>query len=141
MGLKRYGFEGHLNRLATALFAAAKSFPYYRLPEVFGGETRSAHNSPVPYPIACRPHAWAAGAVPLTTQAILGLCPDAFNRRLYIVRPRLPDWLRTVDLRGLRVGQAEVDLTYELRAGDTHVQVLETRGDLSISVVDQWPDL
>jgi hypothetical protein len=53
----------------------------------------------------------------------------------------LPDWLRTVDLRGLRVGLAEADLTYELRAGDTHVQVLETRGDLSISVVDQWPDL
>ena len=141
MGLKRYGFEGHVNRLATALFEAAKSFPYYRLPELFGGETRSAHNSPVSYPVACRPHAWAAGTVPLTTQAILGLCPDANNRRLYIVRPRLPDWLRTVDLRGLRVGLAEADLTYELRAGDTHVQVLETRGDLSISVVDQWPDL
>jgi glycogen debranching enzyme len=141
MGLKRYGFEGHLNRLATALFEAAKSFPYYRLPELFGGETRSAHNSPVPYPVACRPQAWAAGAVPLITQAILGLCPDAPQRRLYIVRPRLPHWLRTVTLSGLRVGPAEADLCYERRDTETHVQVLETRGDLSVSVVDQWPDL
>jgi glycogen debranching enzyme len=140
MGLKRYGFEGHVNRLAGAMFEAAKAFPYYRLPEVFGGEVRSAHHSPVPYPVACRPQAWAAGSVPLITQAILGLCPDAPNRRLYIVRPRLPDWLDTVDVRGLRVGPAEVDLDYELRGGETHVSVLETRGDLSISVVDQWPD-
>jgi glycogen debranching enzyme len=141
MGLKRYGFEGHLNRLATAIFEAAKSFPYYRLPELFGGEARTAHNSPVPYPVACRPQAWAAGAVPLITQAILGLCPDAPNRRLYIVRPRLPDWLRTVSLSKLRVGPAEADLRYERRDGETHVQVLETRGDVSVSVVDQWPDV
>jgi glycogen debranching enzyme len=140
MGLKRYGFDGHVNRLAGAMFEAAKAFPYYRLPEVFGGEARSAHQSPVPYPVACRPQAWAAGSVPLMTQAILGLCPDAPNRRLYIVRPRLPEWLDTVDLRGLRVGPAEVDLAYELRGNETHVSVLETRGDLSISVVDQWPD-
>ena len=141
MGLKRYGFESHVNRLATALFEAAKSFPYYRLPELFGGEVRSIHSSPVPYPVACRPQAWAAGAVPLITQAILGLCPDAVTRRLYVVRPRLPEWLRTVDLRGLRVGQAEADLRYERRESETRVEIRETRGDLSVSVVDQWPDL
>ena len=141
MGLKRYGLEKELNRLATALFDAAKAFPYYRLPELFGGAARSAHHSPVPYPIACRPQAWAAGAFPLITQAILGLCPDAVKGRLYIVRPQLPDWLRTVSIRGLRVGEAEVDLGYERRDGVTQVQVVETRGDLSVSVVDRWPEL
>jgi glycogen debranching enzyme len=141
MGLKRYGFERELNRLATALFEAANAFPYYRLPELYGGAPRSAHNSPVPYPVACRPQAWAAGAFPLITQAILGLCPDAQNKRLYVVRPRLPDWLRMVSVKGLRVGQAEVDLGYERRNSATQVQVVETRGDLSVSVVDRWPEL
>ena len=141
MGLKRYGFERELNRLATALFEAANAFPYYRLPELYGGAPRSAHNSPVPYPVACRPQAWAAGAFPLITQAILGLCPDAQNKRLYVVRPRLPDWLRMVSVKGLRVGQAEADLCYERRNSATQVQVIETRGDLSVSVVDQWPDV
>ena len=60
-----------------ALFDAARAFPYYRLPELFGGDERSVHQAPVPYPIACRPQAWAAGSIPLITQAILGLCPDA----------------------------------------------------------------
>jgi glycogen debranching enzyme len=141
MGLKRYGFEKELNRLATALFEAARAFPYYRLPELFGGAARSAHHSPVPYPVACRPQAWAAGAFPLITQAILGLCPDAVARRLYVVRPKLPDWMRRATITGLRVGKAEADLRYETREGATHVEVLETRGDLSVSVVDQWPDV
>jgi glycogen debranching enzyme len=140
MGLKRYGHEKELNRLATALFEAAQAFPYYRLPELFGGAQRSAHHSPVPYPVACRPQAWAAGTFPLITQAILGLCPDAINKRLYIVRPRLPEWVRRVSVSGLRIGKAEAELCYEREGGATQVQVVQTRGDLSVSVVDSWPD-
>jgi glycogen debranching enzyme len=140
MGLKRYGFESQLNRLATALFEAAKAFPYYRLPELFGGEGRSAHSAPVPYPVACSPQAWAAGSIPLIAQAMLGLCADAPSKRLYVVGPKLPTWLHTVEVKGLRIGSAEADLRYELRGKETHVEVSETRGDLSVSVVDQWPD-
>jgi glycogen debranching enzyme len=45
MGFKRYGFESEVNQLATALFDAARAFPYYRLPELFGGTAR--RNGPV----------------------------------------------------------------------------------------------
>jgi glycogen debranching enzyme len=139
MGLKRYGFEDHLERLATGLFDAARSFPYYRLPELFGGEERSGHHPPVPYPVACRPQAWAAGALPLVTQAVLGLCPDAPGKRLLIVRPCLPHWLTMATIGRLKVGEAECDLCYERRGDETRVQVLGTRGDLAVSVVDNWP--
>jgi hypothetical protein len=91
--------------------------------------------------VACRPQAWAAGTFPLITQAILGLCADAPNNRLYIVRPRLPEWLRRVTVMGLRVGRAEAQLCYERDGGTTQVQVLQTKGDLSVSVVDAWPEL
>ena len=139
MGFKRYGFERELNRLATALFDAAKAFPYYRLPELFGGMARSGHNSPVPYPVACQPQAWAAGAFPLVAQAMLGLCPDAPNARLSIVRPILPDWLRYVRVRGLRVGTGAVDLFYERRARDTSVVIDGIRGHLDVDCTDEWP--
>jgi Glycogen debranching enzyme len=139
MGFKRYGFEGELNRLVTALFEAAMAFPYYRLPELFGGMARSANHSPVPYPVACRPQAWAAGAFPLMAQAILGLCPDAPNERLWIVRPVLPDWLRQVRVRRLRVGAGEVDLFYERRAGRTSVVIDGVRGRLDVECTDEWP--
>ena len=123
MGFKMYGFEDELNELATALFDAAASFPYFRLPELFGGEMRSAHHAPVPYPVACRPQAWAAGAFPLITQAILGLKPEAYKNRLRIVNPRLPYWLNSVQVRNLRLGAGTVTLQYRRQGDDTRVEV------------------
>lgn len=139
MGFKKYGREDELNEVATALFDAARAFPYYRLPELFGGAARSAHQAPVPYPVACRPQAWAAGAVPLITQAILGLHADAPGRRLLIVRPVLPEWLEHVQVEGLRVGEGEADLYYERGGRRTRVQVLRTRGGLKVETVRRWP--
>lgn len=140
MGLKRYGFEAEVNRLGTVMFEAARAFPYYRLPELFGGNPRSAHKSPVPYPVACRPQAWAAGAIPLITQAILGLHPDATNHRLYVVRPTLPEWLGVITVSGLSVAGAQVSLRYQRTGDETRVEVLKTTGDLAVSVIDTWPD-
>jgi len=139
MGFKRYGFEDELNILAGALFDAARAFPYYRLPELFGGDERSVHQAPVPYPVACRPQAWAAGAMPLITQAVLSLCPDA-GRRLFIVRPQLPPWLESVRVNALRIGESEVDLHYK-RSGDrTRVEVIDVRGDLKVEKRRSWPE-
>lgn len=138
MGFKRYGFEIELNRLARALFDAATAFPYFRLPELFGGMARSGHDAPVPYPVACQPQAWAAGAFPLVTEAILGLCPDAPNAQLRIVRPVLPDWLRYVRVRGLRVGDGAVDLFYERSGVRTSVAIDGIRGRLDVAFTDEW---
>jgi glycogen debranching enzyme len=139
MGFKMYGFEDELNEVATALFDAATSFPYFRLPELFGGEARSAHNAPVPYPIACRPQSWAAGAFPLITQAILGLKPEAEDGRLRIVNPRLPNWLNAVQVRGLRVGSGHVTLHYRRDGGATHVEVQKATAGIDVVVSTRWP--
>lgn len=128
MGLKRYGFENELNELATALYDCCRCFDYYRLPELFCGTPRSAHNLPVRYPVACRPQAWAAGSLPLLLQAILGLFPDAPAGKLRIVNPRLPYWLERVEVRRLRVGRGTLDLLFELGPRKTKVSVLRSDG-------------
>jgi len=139
MGFKMYGYEDELNEVATALFDAAAAFPYFRLPELFGGETRSAHNTPVPYPVACRPQSWAAGAFPLLTQAILGLKAEAPERRLRVVNPKLPYWLNSVQVRGLRVGTGHVTLQYRRTGGSTHVEVQKATGGIDVVVSRRWP--
>jgi glycogen debranching enzyme len=139
MGFKMYGFEDELNEVATALFDAAAAFPYFRLPELFGGEARSAHNAPVPYPVACRPQSWAAGTFPLLTQAILGLRAEAPEKRLRIVNPRLPYWLNSVQVRGLRVGSGHVSLQYRRSDGATHVEVQKATGGIDVIVSNRWP--
>jgi hypothetical protein len=114
-------------------------FPYYRLPELFAGSELSPHQTPVPYPVACRPQAWAAGAFLLMMQAVLGLRADAPNRTLSIVRPVLPSFLQRLRVEGLRVGQAQVDLLYERRGSRTTARVLDVRGDLRVEKLRRWP--
>ncbi|MCH8065823.1 MAG: amylo-alpha-1,6-glucosidase, partial [Chloroflexi bacterium] len=137
-GFKMYGFEDEVNEVATALFDAASSFPYYRLPELFGGQARTPHHAPVPYPVACRPQGWAAGAFPMLLHSILGLKADAPAGVLQVVKPRLPYWLNTVQVRGLRVGSGYVDLLFRRRGQRTQVEVLETGGGVRVSRPDRW---
>lgn len=138
MGFKVYGFEEEVNELATALFDAACTFPYYRLPELFGGQPRTAHGAPVPYPVACRPQAWAAGSFPMILQAMLGLRADAPNRQLRIVRPTLPYWLDHVQVRGLRVGPGYVDLRFFRRRGKVVVEVTDSAGGIAVVQPGRW---
>lgn len=139
MGLKKYGFEEELTEIATAIFDAALAFPYCRLPELFGGQARSAHQAPVPYPVACRPQAWAAGALPMILHAMLGLCPQAPSRELLIIRPQLPHWLESVHVQGLRVGRGSVSLLFERRGARTTVEVLEATGGIRVALRNRWP--
>jgi glycogen debranching enzyme len=138
LGLKRYGFDAEVKEIATALFDAAREFPDYRLPELFGGQPRTEFGPPVPYPVACRPQAWAAGTWLHLLQAMLGLVPDAPHQRLFVVRPRLPFWLSDVDLTGIRVGRGRVDLHVHSSKGRTRVEAT-CHGDVEVHVTSTWP--
>jgi glycogen debranching enzyme len=133
LGLRKYGFDEDFARIFEALLDAAAGAPDYRLPELFAGFSRTEIDAPVPYPVACRPQAWAAGSIPYLTTGGLGLVPDGLNGRLWVRRPWLPRWLDRVVVRGLRVAGSRVDLTFERSGGLTDVSV---DGDLEVVVRD-----
>jgi glycogen debranching enzyme len=137
MGFKMYGFEDALNRVLSGLFDASIAFPYVRLPELFGGDRRSLHGPPVPYPVACRPQSWAAGAFPLLTQAVLGLKPDALGGRLCIVHPVLPPWVDRVGVRNLRVAGGSVSLSYRRESARTRIEV-EAANGVDVVLAETW---
>jgi glycogen debranching enzyme len=128
-GLADSGYSEEALQVMNALYDAALQFPYYRLPELFCGFPRSGDmDKPVPYPVACAPQAWAAGATLLLLQSILGLNPDAARHQLLIRRPVLPPWLENVYLRGLRIGDCTVDLQFMQTNGVTTARVLAKQG-------------
>ena len=131
-GLRRYGFDEDFTLIFEGLLEAASRFGDYRLPELFAGFARDEFDEPVPYPVACQPQAWAAGSIPFLLKWGLGLSPDALNRRLRIIRPSLPRWLECVDVTGLELGDARIDLRFE-RAGE-HVTLSDARieGDAEV---------
>jgi glycogen debranching enzyme len=113
-GFRRYGRNDAALRLFDALCAAASGFRNQRMPELYCGFARGAEEShPVPYPIACSPQAWAAGAIPYALTSLLGLQPDALAGRLRLVDPCLPAWIERLRLERLRVGEATLDLSFE----------------------------
>jgi glycogen debranching enzyme len=133
-GLRRYGFDDEANRVFDAQFDAALHFPDFRLPELFSGIARTSYGVPIGYPIACSPQAWAAGALPFMLSQALGLRPRA-GRELEIVRPSLPAALQQVQLRGLRVGAARLDLTFTRATpspGPARVVVDRCEGEVTV---------
>lgn len=133
-GLKRYGLHDEANRLVGSVFEAAQRFPEFRLPELFCGFGRDTSPMPVPYPVACSPQAWAAGASFLFLQTMLGLQPHADRAELELFRPNLPDWLGKVTLTNVRVGDAAVDLLFHRWRGTTSAEVLRKVGDISVTI-------
>jgi glycogen debranching enzyme len=133
-GLRRYGFDEDFGALFEGLLEAASLLQDDRMPELFGGFPRRKDEAPIPYPVACRPQAWAAGAIPHLLIAGLGLRPDALHGRLRVVRPRLPRWVWRLSLEGVRVGDAHVDLRFERAGNQVVLTGARTEGNLQLSL-------
>ncbi|MFF0268106.1 glycogen debranching N-terminal domain-containing protein [Kribbella sp. NPDC004536] len=94
---------GHADVAASyveGLVRAAEAFGY-RLPELYGGRGTAEESTPTPYPLSCRPQAWAAASAVAVLIAALGVEPDVPGGTL-VVEPEVP-WQR-FEIGGLRVG-------------------------------------
>ena len=133
-GMKRYGRDQDVMRIANAVLDVATRARDFRLPELYCGFDRSDRASVVAYPVACIPQAWAAAAPLLLLQAMLGITADVPARALRIERPMLPDGLGEIRLEGLRVGQASVSLGFERAGAATAFTLLEQHGKVNVTM-------
>jgi glycogen debranching enzyme len=131
-GLRKYGYDEDFTRVFDGLVDAASRFPDYRLPELFGGFSDADCDVPVPYPVACRPQAWAAGSIPYMLATGLGLVADGLERRLRVVRPSLPAWLTHVAIDGLDVAGSKVHLTFQRAQGAVTLADVQVDGDVEV---------
>jgi glycogen debranching enzyme len=135
-GMRKYACDEEARAVFTGIVDAATHFEHFRLPEVFAGFSRKESAIPVRYPIACHPQAWAAGSVPFMIESLLGLVPKAFENRLRIVRPSLPDFIKQLELKRLRVGKSSVDLKFERkRSGSVATSVTQVQGRLDVEII------
>lgn len=132
LGLRRYGFDERAVELATALWELGRIWDHGRIPECVGGLAREGRGHPGSYPHSNAPQAWNQSAWPLLVQSLLGLQPVAPLRTL-TVSPALPEWLPELEVRGLGVGRAEVDLrVWRDRKGRGRFEVLRKQGRLRV---------
>jgi glycogen debranching enzyme len=133
-GAARYGRKDLTVMVLAGLFAAGTYFDLNRMPELFCGFDREPGEGPVPYPVACAPQAWAAGAVFLLLQGCLGLSVRQADRQIWLHQPQLPPFVPELRITNLEVAGAIVDLLLVRHGEDVGVNVLRRVGDVSVVV-------
>jgi glycogen debranching enzyme len=138
-GLRRYRHADAAGRVIDGIMEAGIRMPEHRLPELFCGFRRDMHynNGPAEYLVSCNPQAWGAGAAFHLTQTALGIVPDATAGRVYL-NPIPFGQVRSVEIRGMRVGNGKLSFKVDYNGGRPHVDVLEKPDDLAV-ILDEPP--
>jgi glycogen debranching enzyme len=137
LGLCNYNLKNSAERTFSDIYAACLHFQYYRMPELYCGMPRRPNDSPVHYPVACTPQAWAAATFFMMLQGLLGIRPDAPRGRLTISNPRLPHILNDLTIHNMRVGNGRVTLHVTRQGERTFVNVVEHSGE-PVRVTIEW---
>ncbi|MGH7978052.1 MAG: amylo-alpha-1,6-glucosidase, partial [Limisphaerales bacterium] len=133
-GLARYGFKDAATRVLNSLFDASQFMELDRLPELYCGFERRQGEGPTLYPVACNPQAWSSAAVFFMLQSVLGSRIDAAAHRLYFDNPHLPECVRRLDIKNLKVNSSVVDISLMRHDGKVAVNIPRRSGRLEIIV-------
>jgi glycogen debranching enzyme len=128
MGFARYGLKQEACRVLTAVYEATTHQDILRLPELYCGFNRRPHRAPTPYPVACSPQAWAAGALFGLFGATVGLQVRQQEDEIHFRDPMLPDFLDEAELHNLVLGDSYVSIRLHRYAQDVTANVLSRVG-------------
>ena len=127
-GLARTGHTDEALTLMRGLVRAAPWFNY-RLPELFSGFASEDTITPVPYPAACRPQAWASASSLLMLRSLLIAEADV-PEGIVTLRPIDPLPCSHIALTGMRVGDGTIDVVVD----DGAVSVRVHDADVKVSI-------
>jgi glycogen debranching enzyme len=134
-GFRRYGFVKEIEQLALAMIGVLESSDDFRLPELFCGFRRRGNGPPVPYEVACKPQAWAAGSIFLMFRAMLGIQMDVDQNHVVLNQPILTPRLSTLEVKGLRGRDWELDLLFRRGQSGVTVDITRKRGTVRVLTV------
>ncbi|WP_009633581.1 amylo-alpha-1,6-glucosidase [Synechocystis sp. PCC 7509] len=134
MGLRSLGLVEQALEVSQGLLDMTLMQSYERPPELFCGYERNGNNTPVQYPVACTPQAWATGSIFQLLHMMVNLVPDAVNNRLRIIDPALPESINQLSIHNLRVGNTVLDLEFERSGSTTACRVARKRGNLRVVI-------
>ncbi len=133
-GFALYGGKEEAGHILKSLFDASHYYEGARLPELYCGFARREGYGPTRYPVSCSPQGWATGAPFILISALLGLHPDAEQHRLTLHQPTLPEWLKTLEINGVYVGEHRVHLRF-VHVGDRTEIVLGRENAVDVRVL------
>ncbi len=134
-GFRQYGHLAALDTLTSGLIGVLEASDDYRLPELFCGFRRRGDEPPIPYEVACKPQAWAAGSVFLMLKAMLGLSTDVDLSYLVFNSPLLTKKINHLEIKNLRGRDWEMDFMVRRAQYGTTLEVTRKVGKVRVLTV------
>jgi len=134
-GMRVYGHTSELEKLALGMMGVLESSDDFRLPELFCGFRRRENAPPVPYQVACKPQAWAAGSLYLMLKAMTGLSMDLDQNYVVFNSPLLTPKVNTLEIKGLQCRDWEIDLVLRRSRVGTTVDITRKVGNIRVLTV------
>jgi glycogen debranching enzyme len=134
-GLRRYGFVAELERLSTSMISVLESSEDFRLPELFCGFRRRGDAPPIPYEVACKPQAWAAGSLFLMLKSMIGISMDVHQSYVVFNAPTLTNKINWLEIKGLRGRDWEMNVILRRTKTGTVVDVTRRTGTVRVLTV------
>lgn len=134
LGLRSLGLDKQSLQLAQGLIEMTVSQPYQRPPELFCGYEHDSFTSPVQYPVACSPQAWASGTIFQLISIMANLVPNASGNQIRIIDPCLLNSINHLSIQNLRIGQTFLDLEFERSGETTACRVNKKRGNIRVII-------
>ncbi|MEX0773735.1 MAG: glycogen debranching N-terminal domain-containing protein [Balneolales bacterium] len=134
-GLARYGFRDKVVDIMSRMFEATFFLELQRLPELYCGFDIRRGQGPTPYPVACSPQAWSVAVVYMMVQSCLNMEIDALERKVYLVRPLLPPFTDTLEIKNIRIGNSRLALNLYRYKTDVGIDVIEKDKNWEVIVI------
>src|SRR5205823_239950 len=124
-GLRRAGYPREALEVIDQILEAGFRLPALRMPELYCGFSRDLRYQSLPasYPVSCMPQSWAAGAVFLMLQHLVGIEPDLPHGCLELC-PLLPSWLNEIRFERMRLGPRTVSIRVWRSSGEIRHEVV-----------------
>jgi len=116
------------------MFDAMQHMDLFRPPELFCGFPRRQGSAPTQYPVACTPQAWASAMPFAVIEACLGLSFHPERREIRLERAQLPQRIDALEISGLELGEARVELALRRYPGGVGVELRSREGDVTVVV-------
>ena len=134
-GFRYYGQTAPLERLALSMIGVLESSEDFRLPELFCGFRKRGEGPPIPYEVACKPQAWAAGSVFLMLRSMLGISIDVDQNHVVLNSPILTPKIGALEVKGLQGRDWELDLLFRRGRSGATVEVTRKSGSVRVLTV------
>jgi len=105
------------------------------MPELFCGFDRRLSEAPTLYSVACPVQSWSAASSFMMLQAALGMSIDAKSSTITFNNPVLPESLKWVNLKNLRINDQFVNLHLQRTNMDVAISIVRRSSGIKIVVI------